>query len=93
MPKKNAKEIDTARRALERLAELCVEVHWSHVRAHRGHFLNELADLAAKLALGTSCTAESTAHTLQSLAPVPLRSAIIRHLHIAGNMVIDSSGL
>eukprot|EP00425_Heterocapsa_triquetra_P028745 CAMPEP_0195109502 /NCGR_PEP_ID=MMETSP0448-20130528/89629_1 /TAXON_ID=66468 /ORGANISM="Heterocapsa triquestra, Strain CCMP 448" /LENGTH=43 /DNA_ID= /DNA_START= /DNA_END= /DNA_ORIENTATION= len=28
--------------ALERLADLGVEVCWAHVRAHRGHFLNEI---------------------------------------------------
>ena len=48
-PRRNADEVDTARRALERLRDAGVSMQAHHVRAHRGHFLNELADCAAKM--------------------------------------------
>lgn len=81
--RKNSTVVDAARRALEKLAEMHIDICWSHVRAHRGHFLNDLADLAAKLALGTSSSLEVDLPMLQTSAEGPLKASITRHLQSA----------
>ena len=65
------------------VTEMHIDICWSHVRAHRGHFLNELADLAAKLALGTSSFLEVDLPVLQASAEGPLNASITRHLQSA----------
>ena len=77
--RKNATEVDAARRSIERLADLGVAIHWHHVRAHRGHFLNELADLTATIALKADSTADVPVRSLQLRAPVELQAALSRH--------------
>ena len=77
--RKNATEVDAARRSIEQLADSGIAIHWHHVRAHRGHFLNELADLSANIGLTSDSTDDVPVRTLQLRATADLRAALCRH--------------
>ena len=79
--KLNTPEVDGA---IESLSDAQVSISWHHVRSHMGHFLNELADLSAKLALGAQSCIDAGLSSLQPLADEKLQTLIARHTAAAG---------
>ena len=79
-PRSNSYEVDAARRAIEKVTDLGIVIEWHHVRSHRGHFLNELADLAAKMGCNSTKLAAGNLQFIRQYAEASLETAIDLHL-------------